>query len=191
MSMREALIAAIVAALLAGCAASRPTATQRFGLGQTPTAEQVRAWDIDIGPDGAGLPPGSGSVARGAALFAEKCIACHGQGGEGGPGGRLVGGQGTLGTPKPVLTIGSYWPHATTLFDYIRRAMPHDRPQSLGNDDLYALSAYLLHRNGIVGAEAVMDAKSLPRVRMPNRGGFLTGDPRPDVNGSRCMSDCR
>jgi cytochrome c len=181
MSTRERLaLLAAVAVLVAGCATSPSATAPRYGLGQTPTAEQIRAWDIDIGPDGAGLPPGAGSVAQGRALFAQNCIACHG-----------AGGQGTLNTPKPVATVGSFWPHATTLFDYIRRAMPHDRPQSLSPSEVYALSAYLLHQNGIVGAETVLDATSLARVRMPNRGGFTPHDPRPDINGSRCMSDCK
>ena len=191
MSTPKSLALAAAVLLAAGCAVQKAGDGSRLGIGQAPTAEQIRAWDIDIGPDGSGLPAGSGSVAQGRALYAQKCVACHGASGEGGPGGRLVGGQGTLNTPKPVATVGSFWPYATTLYDYIRRAMPHDRPQSLTSNEVYALSAFLLHQNGIVGAETVLDAAALARVRMPNRGGFSPHDPRPDVNGTRCMSNCK
>ena len=115
-------------------------------------------------------------------MYAAKCAGCHGPTGIEGPSDRLVGGQQTLQTPKPVKTIGSYWPYATTLYDYIRRAMPFDAPQSLTADDIYAVTAWLLYRNGIIGEEAVMDARTLPAVQMPNRQGFLP-DPRPDVPG--------
>ena len=167
-----------VFALLLVCA---PAAhAQRYGFGETPTAELLRAWDIDISPDGAGLPPGSGSVSYGAKVFAERCAACHGAEGKGQPEDRLVGGQGTLTSDKAIKTIGSFWPYATTLFDYVRRAMPFNAPQSLRNDEVYALVAYLLSLNGIVPVDAVMDNVSLPAVRMPNRNGFVA-DPRPDV----------
>ena len=168
-------IAALAAAgagaiLLAACAPSAPT--QRLGLGQTPSAEQIRAWDIDVRADGTGLPPGSGSVVQGKAIYDARCLACHGANGEQGPAPRLAGGLGTLADKAPVLTVGSYWPYATTLYDYIRRAMPLDRPQSLTADEVYAVTAYTLHLNGIVGADAVLDAQSLPKIRMPNRDGF-------------------
>jgi cytochrome c len=153
---------------------------QQYGIGQTPAPELLGAWDIDVSPDGAGLPRGAGSVAYGAQLYAERCVACHGLEGKGRPEDRLVGGQGTLASDKAVKTIGSFWPYATTLFDYIRRAMPFNAPQSLRDDEVYALVAYLLNLNGIVPADAVMDSTSLPAVRMPNRDGFVA-DPRPDV----------
>jgi cytochrome c len=113
-------------------------------------------------------------------VFAQQCASCHGEKGEGGLGDRLVGGQGTLGTPKPIRTVGSYWPYATTLFDYIRRAMPQNAPQSLSNDELYAVSAYILNLNGLVAADATLEAKSLAVINMPNRDKFV-GDARPDV----------
>jgi cytochrome c len=157
-----------------------PLQAGQYGLGSAPDAALLRAWDIDVGPDGAGLPPGSGSVAEGRRVYAERCAACHGTDGQGGPMDRLAGGQGTLATAKPVRTVGSYWPYATTLFDYVRRAMPFDAPQSLKPGEVYAVSAFVLHLNGIVAADAVLDAKSLPLVKMPNRDGFVA-DPRPDT----------
>ena len=129
---------------------------------------------------GQGLPPGSGSVQEGRALFAEKCASCHGDKGEGGIGDRLVGGQGTIATAKAIRTVGSFWPYAPTLFDYIRRAMPQNAPQSLSNEDVYAVSAYILNLNGLVDADATLDAKSLAAIKMPNRDKFV-GDARPDV----------
>jgi len=165
-------------ALLIVCA---PAHAQQYGLGRTPPAALLRAWDIDIAPDGAGLPPGAGSVADGARVYAERCAVCHGPEGKGQPEDRLVGGsKGTLASDKPVKTVGSFWPYATTLFDYIRRAMPFNAPQSLRNEQVYALVAYLLNLNGVVPADAVMNSTSLAAVRMPNRDGFVA-DPRPDV----------
>lgn len=153
-----------------------------FGFGQPATPEQIAGWDIDIAPDGAGLPPGSGTVQEGEALFAKLGAKCHGANGEGTAAApALVGGLGTLDTDKPVKTVGSYWPYATTLYDFIHRAMPADAPQSLKPDEVYALCAYLLHLNGIVPEDAVMDAQTLPQVIMPNHAGFTSPDPRPDV----------
>lgn len=143
-----------------------------LGLGTPISSEQLRHWDIDVSADGTGLPAGRGSVVEGKTVYQAKCAACHGAAGEGGIGDALAGGKGTLATAKPVKTIGSYWPYATTLFDYIRRAMPFGEPQSLSSEDVYAVSAYLLHLNGIVAADTVLDAASLPKVRMPNREGF-------------------
>jgi S-disulfanyl-L-cysteine oxidoreductase SoxD len=120
------------------------------------------------------LPPGSGTPQQGAAIFAQRCAVCHGEKGGGGPNDRLVGGVGTLtGDQPPVKTVGSYWPYATTLFDYIRRAMPLPQPQSLTNPEAYALTAYILNLNGIVGDEEVINAATLPKVRMPNRAAFF------------------
>ena len=151
-----------------------------FGFGKPATADEIAGWNISIGRDGANLPPGSGDTKAGAEIFSDRCSACHGENGEGGIGDRLVGGQGSLTSDKPVKTIGSYWPYATTLYDYIHRAMPQDSPQSLTPDEVYALTAYLLQLNGIVPEGTVMDAKSLPAVQMPNRDGFGPDD-RPDV----------
>jgi cytochrome c len=158
-----------------------PVRAQAFyGLGQPATEKQIQGWDIDVAPNGSGLPPGRGTPQQGQGLYARLCASCHGAAGEGGVGDRLVGGRGTLATAKPIKTVGSYWPYATTLFDYIRRAMPLTAPQSLTSDQVYALAAYILYLNGIVPRDAVLDARTLPQVAMPNRRGF-TGDPRPDV----------
>jgi cytochrome c len=147
------------------------------GLGVPITAEELAPWDISIQPDGAGLPPGSGDAAAGAQVYAVHCVACHGASGAGQPNDRLVGGQGTLTELAQVRTIGSFWPYASTVFDYIRRAMPFHAPQSLGNDDVYAVTAYLLAENGIIDKDAKLDARSLARVRMPNRDGFIMSYP--------------
>jgi S-disulfanyl-L-cysteine oxidoreductase SoxD len=152
-----------------------------FGIGHAATPAEIAGWDIDVRADGRGLPPGHGSVRDGEKIFAETCAACHGAKGEGKPADRLVGGFGTLATSKPVRTVGSYWPYATTLFDYTRRAMPFNAPQSLTADQIYAVSAYILYLNHVVTEDTVLDAASLPRVRMPNRNGFTSPDPRPDV----------
>jgi cytochrome c len=144
------------------------------GLGRAATPEEISAWDISIGPDGARLPPGRGTAAQGAAVFAEKCAACHGDKGAGKPNDQLVGGVGSLAGDAPIKTVGSFWPYATTIFDYIRRAMPITASKTLTNDEVYALTAYLLQQNGIVGERDDIDAKSLPKVKMPNRDGFIT-----------------
>lgn len=149
-------------------------------IGTPPDPALLRAWDIDVSPDGAGLPQGRGSVADGRKVYGEKCAVCHGAHGEGGPMDRLAGGLGSLSDAKPVKTIGSFWPYATTVFDYVRRAMPFNAPQTLSNNEVYAVTAYLLHLNGILGADATLDAATLSVVRMPNRDGFVK-DPRPDV----------
>jgi cytochrome c len=149
-----------------------------YGIGTPVTGSALAAWNIDVAPDGHGLPAGSGDVAHGKDVFAAKCAMCHGAAGQGGIGDKLVGGAGTLASAKPVKTVGSYWPYATTLFDYIRRAMPYNAPQSLSADDIYAVSAYLLYLNGVVPDSTRLDAKTLPKVRMPNRDGFVP-DPRP------------
>ena len=127
-------------------------------------------------PDGTGLPPGSGSARQGEAIFREHCAACHGLDGKSGPNDALVGGRDTLGTPRPVKTVGSYWPYATTLFDYVRRAMPYPSPGLLSDDEVYAVSAYILHLNEIVGRDEVLDAKRLSEIRMPNCDGFRRVD---------------
>ena len=165
----------LTAAALA-CLAATAAPAEQYGLGRTPTPEQIAGWDIDILPDGTGLPPGQGSVLEGGRIFQEKCASCHGDHGEAGDGlpvARLAGGQGTLATNHPVQTVGSYWPFATTLFDYIRRAMPLNAPQTLGNNEVYAVSAYVLHLNGILPADAILDRQSLLAIHMPNRGGFV------------------
>jgi S-disulfanyl-L-cysteine oxidoreductase SoxD len=180
------IAAAVVAAFasVAGAQAQSP-----YGIGRAATPAEIAGWNIDIGRDGSGLPPGGGTVAHGREVFAQQCAACHGENGEGGVGDKLAGGQGTIATAKPVRTVGSYWPYAPTLFDYIRRAMPQNAPQSLSNEDVYAVSAYVLNLNGLLPADATLDAKTLAAIKMPNRDKFV-GDPRPDVKNPACMSGC-
>ncbi len=187
MPTRRLELAAFAVAILL-CAA-RAEAQSPYGIGRVATPAEIAGWNIDVGGDGSNLPPGSGSVSHGREVFDQQCAACHGARGEGGVGDRLVGGQGTLATPKPVRTVGSYWPYAPTLFDYIRRAMPQNAPESLSNDDVYAVSAYILSLNGLLPADATLDAKTLAAINMPNRNMFV-GDPRPDVKNPECMSGC-
>jgi cytochrome c len=173
MRMRDesaCLLACLLAALALACLGAR---AQSLDLGRVATPDEIAAWDISIDPSGAGLPAGRGSARTGAAIFAAKCAACHGETGGGKPNDALVGGVGSLLTDKPVKTVGSYWPYATTLFDYIRRAMPLPQSKSLTNEEVYALAAYILARNGIIGEDDVMDARTLPQVKMPNRDGFV------------------
>jgi len=165
------LVAAVIVLLAVGC--TRATVVETPKLGVPVTAAQIAAWDISVAPDGVGLPPGSGTPARGAIVYEQKCQACHGIKGAGQPNDRLVGGQGTLAGKTPVRTIGSYWPYATTVFDYVRRAMPYLQPQSLSDDEVYAVTAYLLNLNGIIGETDEMNARTLPKVTMPNRSSFI------------------
>jgi mono/diheme cytochrome c family protein len=186
-------VAAAVA--VAGCA-MQPTADKVTNpgvkLGQPIAEADIAPWNIDVrAPDGRGLPPGRGTVADGKKIYDAKCLACHGADAKGGPVyGAMVGGIGSFTTNVRVLTPGSMYPYAPILFDYIRRAMPMDRPQTLTNDETYALSAYLLNLNGLVPANAVMDAKTLAAVQMPNRNGFIVDD-RPDAKAVRCMTACK
>lgn len=163
-----------------------------YGYGEPATPAQIAGWDIDArGEDGVGLPAGSGTVHRGTEVYAEQCAACHGTFGEGeGRFPKLVGGAGTLRHDRPELTVGSYWPFAPTLWDYINRAMPMPAPHTLSADDVYALTAYILNLNEIVPSEFVADRESLPKVKMPNRDNFLWTDPRPDTMAKPCMSEC-
>ncbi len=179
MFMHKKIIGAtLVAGLLAACAStsdmsSSPAPTRGPNLGATPSAAMLAAMDMSIPPSGAGLPAGSGTVAQGKTVYDAKCQTCHGPKGEGKPADPLVGGIGSLASGKPMRTVGSYWPYATTLFDYTRRAMPTNAPQTLTNDEVYAVSAYVLFLNGIVPESAVMTAQTLPQVKMPNRDGFI------------------
>ena len=177
MSISRNVIAGIVpAALVLACSTSTTgPSTLPAGprLGHEATPQQIAALDLSIPPSGAGLPAGAGSVKQGEAVYAGKCLACHGAEGAGKPADRLVGGVGSLATVSPVRTVGSYWPYATTLFDYVRRGMPTTAPRSLTNDEVYAVSAYILNLNGIIAADAVMNAQTLPQVKMPNRDGFV------------------
>jgi mono/diheme cytochrome c family protein len=146
-------------------------------IGRAPTKEEIQAWDISVGPDGKGLPPGSGSAKDGAPIFAVKCAVCHGPNGEGAKiGPRVVGGIAdteTLTTLKPVRTVGGYWPYATTVWDFINRAMPRGQSGTLTANEVYALTAFILAKSQIIKEDDVLDAKTLPKVQMPNRNGFV------------------
>jgi cytochrome c len=169
----------VVAALIAGAAVLRAQ-SPTFGVGRAARADEVAAMDITVTPDGHGLPAGSGTAAAGKAIYAARCVTCHGATGKEGPQDVLVGGRGTLAAPKPLKTVGSYWPYATIVFDYVRRAMPFDHPGTLPADEVYSVTAYVLYLNAIVGEHDVIDQTTLPKVQMPNRDGFVS-DPRPDT----------
>jgi len=178
---RNALVLAVVFAGAATLAAQSP----RFGIGRPPTADEVRGLGAAIAPDGGGLPEGSGTVAEGRTVYAARCASCHGPSAEGGGvGAALAGGAGTLATARPLKTVGSFWPYATTVWDYVNRAMPFDQPGLLKPEEVYAVVAFILNLNGIIAEDAVMNASTLPAVRMPNRDGFIA-DPRPDVGSTR------
>jgi cytochrome c len=171
MSKRVAIIAASMVFAAAAAYAATPAPPK---LGRPATPDEIARIDISIPPDGKGLPAGSGSVAQGAAVFAQKCAVCHGANAEGTPSGdRLVGGIGSLNSPNPVKTVSSYWPYATTVFDYVRRTMPWNQPKTLTSDETYAVVAYVLNLNGIVKDGEVLNKDTLPKVRMPNRDGFI------------------
>lgn len=176
----------LVAIALACAASAEPRAqAPSFGVGRPPTPAELKAIDIDVLPDGRGLPSGSGTAAAGKDAYTRRCVTCHGPTGTEGPQDVLSGGQGSLkvATPasRPLKTVGSYWPYATTLWDYIRRAMPFDHPGTLSTGEVYGTTAYVLFLNGIVGENDVLNETTLPQVRMPNRDGFVP-DPRPDVH---------
>lgn len=180
MCTREPRAVGLALLLITGSAFPAGNTAGQYGLGQAITEDDVVTWNIDVRPDGTGLPPGRGTAAQGKQVYLAKCSACHGDKGEGSPMDRLVGGAGTLASDKPVKTVGSYWPYATTLFDYVRRTMPFTDPQGLGADETYAVTAYVLFLNGIVEENTMLDARTLPAIVMPNRGGFV-GDARPDA----------
>jgi cytochrome c len=167
MSWRDKTVAATAAVLIT----TSPLLAYDFG--RPATQDDIAQWDIDVRPDGKGLPHGRGSVAQGRQVYADNCAACHGDDGVGGIKDRLTGGQGSLATDKPVKTVGSFWPYATTLFDYIHRAMPYQAPGSLSADDTYAVVAYILSLNEILPDGGALDQTSLPKVKMPNRDGFV------------------
>lgn len=161
--------------VLAAAATAWAQAPDFKNVGHTPTAEQIKAWDISVGPDGAGLPPGSGTAVQGAVLFANKCAVCHGSNAKGtGRAPRLVGGtRASLTTLHPAKSIPSYWPFATTVWDYINRAMPRYQGGSLSPNEVYALAAFILYRGGVIKENVVLNATTLPKIRMPNRNGFV------------------
>jgi hypothetical protein len=170
----------ILCAAIAAVSASVAQA-QSYKLGRPATAEEIHERDISVAPDGSGLPVGHGTVTQGRHDYQMLCANCHGDRGQGMlqyP--ALVGGQGTLRSKNPVKTVGSYWPYATTVWDFIHRTMPYDGPGSLTPDETYAVTAFILYLNGIVDEKAELNKATVPRVKMPNRNGFV-GDPRPDV----------
>lgn len=190
-------LAAIVALALALPAAVQTLSAETPGIGRAPLQEEIAAWDIDARVDGRGLPKGRGTVKQGEALYQERCASCHGEFGEGvarWP--ELAGGQGTLNADRPLKTVGSYWPHTSTVFDYVRRAMPFGNAQSLTVDETYAVVAYLLSLNDVVKDEAFeLNERNLATIHLPNEAGFLDDDReksekafwRPAV----CMTNCK
>lgn len=173
--------------------AANAAATHVYPFGSSASPKMIAAWDDDVnGLSGAGLPPGSGSVTQGQNEYEQHCAACHGDFGEGaGRYPELAGGKGTLKSARPLKTVGSYWPYAPTLFDYVRRAMPFDAPGTLTNDQVYAIVAYVLNLNNVIPANAVMNANTLAAVKMPNRNGFIDEHLKPDVHAVACMHDCK
>jgi mono/diheme cytochrome c family protein len=171
----------ITAGGIAFCLAAGAAAAAGPDLGKPVDAAAIAAWDISIEPDGSGLPPGAGTPAQGARIYAEKCAQCHGPDGKGGVAGinaaPLVGGGPITDISASMKTIANFWPYATTLFDYIRRAMPWQQPRTLGNDEVYALTAYILAQNKLIGETDTINAETLPKVRMPNRDGFIVRFP--------------
>ncbi|MER2268494.1 c-type cytochrome [Methylobacterium oxalidis] len=161
-------------------------------LGKPISEADLALWNIDIHtPTGGNLPPGEGTVAVGKAVYEAKCLACHGEAAAGGPMyGAMVGGIGTMDKNPRVLTPGSMYPFAPILFDYVRRAMPLDQPQSLTPDEVYSVAAYIYHLNGLVPEDFKMNAATMPTIKMPNQGNFIPDD-RPDVRTERCMTDCK
>ena len=174
---RRVFQVALAVMMVAGVAAGQ---SPKYKVGRAATAADVSEKDTFVAPDGKGLPAGKGTAAEGKEIFERRCARCHGSDGKGKEEAALVGGQGTLATAKPLKTVGSYWPHATTLMDYVHRAMPFDNPGLLTRDQEYAVVALILHWNGIIGEKDVMDAGTLAKVKMPNRDGFVA-DGRPDT----------
>lgn len=190
--MQTSLAAFAALAVLAGTA----TAADRLGLGRVATPGEVAAWDIDVRPDGMGLPAGRGSVAEGETAWTEKCAGCHGDFGEGA--GRVVaviGGVGTLTEDQPLRTVGSYWPYLSTVFDYVRRAMPYENARSLTDSEAFALTAYILHLNDLVDDTFVLSSDNFPVIGLPNADGFVPdgrlAEPHYQNLTSPCMADCK
>ena len=191
-NLRTAACVLLVAAGAGGIASA-----QKLGMGREALSEEITGWDVDVRPDGKGLPPGQGTAAQGEDIFQSQCASCHGEFGEG----RdrwpvLAGGIGTLKHDRPEKTIGSYWPYASTVFDYIKRAMPFGNAQSLSNDDLYAVTAYVLHLNDIIpDLKFELSRATLPAIKMPNAGQFYDDDrevaEKQFWKRKPCMKNCK
>ena len=196
-SVKFALPALVLLALAApALAQSKNEASRNYSIGHTVTADQIAGWDIDVRPDGQGAPPGQGSVKAGEKVYVEKCAACHGEFGESaGRWPQLAQGKGTLASNDPVKTVGSYYPYLSSVFDYIRRSMPFGDAQSLSNDELYAVTAYVLNLNDIVDDKFVLSKQTWSQVKMPNQTGFFDDDREKTEkafwNAKPCMKDCR
>jgi cytochrome c551/c552 len=195
-SWRDVIAVALVALTPALALAQGTPFTPKYGLGKPATPREIAGWDIDVRPDGTGLAAGSGTVAQGQLLYEAKCASCHGTFGESNDYLVIAGGVGTLAGDQPVRSTGSKLNHATTLWDYIRRAMPFTAPQSLTADETYALTAYVLHLSDILPADAALDQDSIVALKLPNRDGFTTDHGlmrragRPDTRNVACMHDC-
>ena len=170
MSMRNHLFTAVAVFVVSGVA----SAQEKAQFGRLATPEEIESWDITVEPSGAGLPHGSGTAKQGEAIYLAKCQACHGEKGAGGAALQLAGIKGTVGAKDTtVKTIGTFWPYATTIFDYVFTSMPYQETKSLTHDETYGVTAYLLHLNGIIGENDVIDAQTLPKIKMPNRDYFI------------------
>jgi S-disulfanyl-L-cysteine oxidoreductase SoxD len=196
LGMPAALMALLFAYPVPSLAQATKDVPRNYGIGHAATAEQIAGWDIDIRPDGEGAPSGSGSVKAGEKIYMDKCAACHGEFGESaGRWPQVAQGKGTLASHDPVKTVGSYFPYLSSTFDYIRRAMPFGDAQSLGNDELYAVTAYVLYLNDIVDDKFVLSKDTWDRVKMPNHAGFFDDDRETSEkafwNPNPCMNDCR
>jgi S-disulfanyl-L-cysteine oxidoreductase SoxD len=203
-NIAQAGAAALAAAVILGGPApegataqpKKPEEVRKSGLGREAHGAELKAWDIDVRPDGRGLPPGRGSVKDGEDLYQAQCASCHGEFGEGvGRWPVLAGGRGSLKNEGPEKTVGSYWPYASTLFDYIKRAMPYGNARSLSDDEIYALTAYVLYLNDVVAEDFTLSPETFTRVKMPNENGFYPDD-RESMEKhfwgkEPCMKDCK
>jgi S-disulfanyl-L-cysteine oxidoreductase SoxD len=171
--VRTLLAVLLLASVPHAVRAFRPAVSDQSGLGRTPTADELKAIDVDVLPDGRGLPPGSGTVKTGREVYSRHCASCHGATGVEGPSNALAGGQGSLVSSRPIKTVGSFWPYAPTLWDYINRAMPYQQPGTLTVDEVYSVTAYVLRLNGLVSDDVTLNRETLPQVKMPNRQGFV------------------
>lgn len=196
MSRSASLIVSALLLASPALAQDNKSAPRNYGIGQTATPEQIAGWDIDVRPDGQGAPPGKGSVRDGEKIYLERCASCHGEFGESaGRWPQLAQGKGTLASHDPVKTVGSYFPYLSSMFDYVRRAMPFGDAQSLTNDELYAVTAFVLNLNDIVDDKFVLSKETWSQVKMPNRDGFYDDDrertEKAFWNAKPCMKDCR